>query len=374
MTESLALQRNLRETLAQREAFLEMTTVGIAFIQERRIRWINTALEQHMLGWEDGELIGQTGEVAFASADDWSRFLRESVAALEKDGHFESEWNLRRKDGTSWWCHLSARAIDPASLAEGTVWFFLDISSRKRAEEETRRALARERELSELKTRFVSLTSHEFRTPLATILSSVELMEDFGPGLPETERRELFKLVKGAIARMTNMLDQVLLIGRADADRLEFRPAPLDAAALAEGVAREVERAAGSPGRIALAARGTGGERLLDEKLVRHTLTNLLSNALKYSPAGSPVDLEVESSREAVTFLVRDRGIGVPPEDQPRLFESFHRARNVGNIEGTGLGLTIVKQCVELHGGTVDFESRAGEGTTFIVCLPSAAS
>ncbi len=183
VTESLALQRNLRETLAQREAFLEMTTVGIAFIQERRIRWINTALEQHMLGWEDGELIGQTGEVAFASADDWSRFLRESVAALEKDGHFESEWNLRRKDGTSWWCHLSARAIDPASLAEGTVWFFLDISSRKRAEEETRRALARERELSELKTRFVSLTSHEFRTPLATILYSVELLEDFAKNL-----------------------------------------------------------------------------------------------------------------------------------------------------------------------------------------------
>jgi signal transduction histidine kinase len=254
------------------------------------------------------------------------------------------------------------------------VWFFLDISSRKRAEEETRRALARERELSELKTRFVSLTSHEFRTPLATILSSVELMEDFGTGLPEAERRELFKLVKGAIARMTNMLDQVLLIGRADADRLEFVPAPLDAAALAEGIAREVERAAGGERRVSVAVRGSGGARLLDEKLLRHTLTNLLSNAVKYSPADSAVELEVETSREAVTFLVRDRGIGVPAEDQPRLFESFHRARNVGNIEGTGLGLTIVKQCVELHGGTVDFESRPGEGTTFIVCLPSAAA
>ena len=118
--------------------------------------------------------------------------------------------------------------------------------------------------------------------------------------------------------------------------------------------------------------RGTPGERLLDEKLLRHTLTNLLSNAVKYSPADATVELEVEASREAITFLVRDRGIGVPPEDQPRLFESFHRARNVGNVEGTGLGLTIVKQCVELHGGTVDFDSRPGEGTTFIVCLPSA--
>jgi PAS domain S-box-containing protein len=371
VTESLALQRNLRETLAQREAFLEMTTVGIAFIQERRIRWINTALEQDMLGWDDGELIGATGEVAFASAEDWQRFLAQSIAALEKGGHFEAEWHLRRKDGTPWWCHLSARAINPQALAEGTVWFFLDISARTRAEEETRRALARERELSELKTRFVALTSHEFRTPLATILSSVELMEDFGPGLPEAERRELFKLVKGAISRMTTMLDQVLLIGRADADRLEFRPALIEPAALAEAVAREVERAADAAGRILVRGRGTPGPRHLDEKLLRHVLSNLLSNAVKYSPADAAVDLEVEASGEAVTFLVRDRGIGVPSEDQPRLFESFHRARNVGNIEGTGLGLAIVKQCVELHGGTVDFESRPGAGTTFIVCVPS---
>lgn len=374
VTQSLALQHDLRETLAQREAFLEMTTVGITFIQERRIRWINTALEQHMLGWEDGELIGRSGEVAFASADEWNRFLGECVPALNRDGHFEGEWNLRRKDGSAWWCHLSARAIDPKVLLEGTVWFFLDISARKRAEEETRRALARERELSELKTRFVSLTSHEFRTPLATILSSVELMEDFAGSLPEAERRELFKLVKGAIARMTTMLDQVLLIGRADADRLEFRPEPLDAAVLAGSVAREVERALGCGSRIAIGVSGVAGPRSLDEKLVRHTLSNLLSNALKYSPAGSAVDFEIEGSREAVTFLVHDRGIGVPAEDQPRLFESFHRARNVGNIEGTGLGLAIVRQCVELHGGTVDFESRAGEGTTFIVCLPSSAA
>lgn len=372
VTGSLALQEDLRQTLAQREAFLEMTTVGIAFVQEGRIRWINTALEQAMLGWEDGSLIGRTGEPAFASREDWSRFLKEALPALEATGHFEAEWRLRRKDGSAWWCQTSARAINPAKLGEGTVWFFLDISARKRAEEETRRALARERELSELKSRFVALTSHEFRTPLATILSSVELVEDFGPGLPEAERRELFKLVKGAIARMTTMLDQVLLIGRADADRLEFRPAPVDAGQLAEAIAREVERAHAAPGRIRVATRGAGGNRALDEKLVRHTLTNLLSNALKYSPAPAPVDFEVEGSREAVTFLVRDRGIGVPADDQPRLFESFHRARNVGNVEGTGLGLTIVKQCVELHGGTVDFESRAGEGTTFIVCLPGA--
>ena len=118
--------------------------------------------------------------------------------------------------------------------------------------------------------------------------------------------------------------------------------------------------------------RGLPGERMLDAQLLSHALGNLLANAIKYSPAGSPVELEVESRPASLTFLVVDRGIGIPAEDQSRLFESFHRARNVGNIEGTGLGLTIVRQCIALHGGTVDFESVPGKGSVFIVCLPVA--
>jgi signal transduction histidine kinase len=101
-------------------------------------------------------------------------------------------------------------------------------------------------------------------------------------------------------------------------------------------------------------------------------LGNLLSNAIKYSPAGSPVRLHLEATPEALTMMVADEGIGIPEGDQARLFESFHRARNVGNVEGTGLGLSIVKQCIELHGGTIDFESTAGRGSTFIVVLPVA--
>lgn len=374
VTEQLALQESLRATLAEREAILETTAVGIMFIQAGHIKWINDALEQGMLGYDDGEVIGRTGEVAFEDHADWSRFLKECIPALERDAVYAGDWRVRRKDGTSWWCHMSAKALNPADLGAGTIWFFLDISARKRAEEEARRALQRERELSELKTRFVSVASHEFRTPLAAILSSIELIEDFGSAMPDTERKELLKIVKSAIGRVTAMLDQVLLIGRAEAERLEFHPRPLDPFALAEALAQEVDRAVGGNGRIAFRARGERTSRNLDANLLSHVLGNLLSNAVKYSPAGTPVDFELEAAPASLTFLVRDRGIGIPADEQPRLFESFHRGRNVGNVEGTGLGLTIVKHCIELHGGTVDYESAVGEGSTFIVCLPAPAA
>ncbi len=369
VTDQVALEASVAQTLALREAILETTAVGIMFIQGGHIKWINDTLEQVMLGFEDGETIGHTGEVAFTDHADWSRFLQECIPALERTGTYSSDWRVKRKDGSPWWCHMSAKALKPSELGAGTIWFFIDISARKRAEEEVHRALGRERELSELKTRFVSLTSHEFRTPLATILSSIELIDDFGANLPDAERAELIRIIKNAITRMTGMIDQVMLIGRAESDKLEFRPQPADACEIAQSVAREAEQALGRRGTVRFASRGDGGLRLVDAKLLSHVLGNLLSNALKYSPAEAPVDLDIEGAGPSIVMRVVDRGIGIPPEDHARLFESFHRARNVGNVEGTGLGLTIVKQCAELHGGSVTFESTPGKGSAFTVTV-----
>ena len=371
VTEQVGLEANLAQTLALREAILETTAVGIMFIQDGRIKWINDALERGMLGFDDGETIGQTGEVAFGDHADWSRFLHDCIPQLERTGTYASDWKVRRKDGSPWWCHMSAKALKPADLAAGTIWFFLDISARLRAEEEVRRALTRERELSELKTRFVSMASHEFRTPLATILSSLELIEDFGADLPDAERGELIRIIKGAIKKMTAMIDQVMLIGRAESDKLEFRPQAGVPAEAAQAIARETEQALGRRGTVRFEHRGSSGARMFDPRLFAHVLGNLLTNAIKYSPAGAPVELTVEAEPFNIVLTVADRGIGIPPEDHARLFESFHRARNVGNIEGTGLGLTIVKQCAELHGGRVEFESTPGRGSTFVVRLPA---
>ena len=374
VSRQVALQENLAQTLAEREMILETTAVGIMFIQGGRIKWINNTLECAMLGFADGETVGRTGEVAFRDHDDWSRFLKQCIPMLEKTGLYEGEWEVKRKDGTPWWCHMSGKALNPGDLAAGHMWFFLDISSRKRAEEEERRAIAREKELTELKTRFVAMASHEFRTPLASVLSSIELINDFGATLPDAERRELVKIVKDSVARMTGMLDQVMLIGRAEADKLVFQPRAVDAAQLAEQLARESERFASGRCVVRFTHRGLGGQRLLDPELVGHALGNLLSNAIKYSPAGAEVTMHLEATPETLTFAIGDRGIGIPREDQARLFESFHRGRNVANIEGTGLGLTIVKQCADLHGGTIEFESDVERGSTFRLRLPAPAA
>ena len=246
VSRQVALQADLEATLREREAVLESTAVGIMFIRGGVIKWINGTLEQAMLGWQPGEALGRTGEMAFQDHEEWSRFLKECIPVLERDGVYASDWRVRRKDGSPWWCHMSARAINAADLGAGTIWFFLDISARKRAEEEVHRALMREKELSELKTRFVSLASHEFRTPLSAIMSSVELIEDFGADLPASERGELVRIIKGSVARMTSMIDQVMLIGRAESNALEFRPEPHDAEALAESIARETRQALGA--------------------------------------------------------------------------------------------------------------------------------
>jgi len=169
------------------------------------------------------------------------------------------------------------------------------------------------------------------------------------------------------------MLDQVELIGRAEADQLEFRPEPQDVEPLVASIAREVEQAQGRRNSVRIVAGGVTTRRTLDAKLLFHILGNLVGNALKYSSAGAEVSLDIEADDQAIVFRVADRGMGIPAEDQPRIFESFHRARNVGNVQGTGLGLSIVKQCVDLHGGTVTFESKVGLGTTFVVRIPAPA-
>ena len=370
ITERERLQENLRQTLIEREAILQSSVVGIVFTKDRVIRWINRTLEQQMLGYGEGELVGQGTAACYTSDEDYSELGRRAYQEIAEGRTWSCEMRMRRRDGSLFWCHETGKAVDPDDLAQGAIWVMTDVTRRREAEEELRKALEQERELSELKSRFVSMTSHEFRTPLATILSATELMEKYGERLPASEKAELTELVKTAVSRMTNMLDDVLLIGKADAGRVEFHPRLLDVRSLAESVVEEIARPLDGHCRLQLAAEGESDPRLMDEKLVRHILSNLLSNAVKYSPAGGQVDLRLRCGRTETTFEVKDAGIGIPKEDQGRLFSTFHRGRNVSNISGTGLGLAIVKKCVDVHGGSISFESEVGRGSTFVVRIP----
>lgn len=238
------------------------------------------------------------------------------------------------------------------------------------AKEELRRALLQERELSDLKGRFITIVSHEFRTPLGIIMSAVELLRHYSERLPEDQRRELFEDIYTSTRHMGGLMEQVLLLGRVEAGKLSFKPAPLDLNILASKLTDEALSATNKRCPISWRPENSLAGAEGDESLLRHIFSNLLSNAAKYSSAGSPVEFTARRDGDWAVIAVVDHGIGLPEEDHGRLFQAFHRGSNVGEIPGTGLGLVIVKRCAELHGGTISADSKVGEGTTFTVRLP----
>jgi signal transduction histidine kinase len=263
---------------------------------------------------------------------------------------------------------MGGSCVRPNDPDSGVIWTFLDITDRKKSEAEMREALEQQKALNALRSRFVAMTSHEFRTPLAAILSAEELLRHYGDRLPPEERRETLDSIAAGVQRMSRMLDRVLLLGRADAQMLDFHPAQADPRALCTQFVQEA-RLQHPQGRseVVCDVAPDVGPGLYDEKLLRHIFGNLLSNAIKYSPRGGRVLFGVRREEGATVFRVEDQGIGIPPDEIGHLFESFHRASNVGTIQGTGLGLAIVKNAVEMHGGTIAVESRLGAGTAFTV-------
>ena len=235
---------------------------------------------------------------------------------------------------------------------------------------ELRLALEKEKELHELKSRFISMASHEFRTPLTAILGSAELLEHYSHKWPEEKKVVHFNRIHSNVQHLAQLLNDVLIIGQAEAGKLEFNPKPLDVVQLCRDLVEELQLSTKTKYTIAFNCQFSDLEGCFDEKLLRHILSNLLSNAIKYSPTGSTVNFELVYQNGQAIFQIQDQGIGIPQEDQQHLFESFHRAKNVGTIPGTGLGLAIVKRSIDLHGGKTAVKTEIGVGTTFTVTIP----
>jgi len=231
-------------------------------------------------------------------------------------------------------------------------------------------AVEREHELSILKSNFISMVSHELRNPLGIILSSSQILERYRDRLSPEKRDSQLSAIQHAVYRITALTEEVLLFGRFEAGRVEVQRAPVNLRAFCLTIVDEVLSATSQRCPIELQIEGEFAEARLDEKLMRHVLTNLLQNAVKFSESGSPVELDVSRDDGRAIFQVRDHGVGIPAADQARLFTSFHRSENVRHLPGTGLGLVIVKRCVEAHGGQIEISSIEGSGTTVTVRLP----
>jgi signal transduction histidine kinase len=223
-------------------------------------------------------------------------------------------------------------------------------------------------QLSDMRSRFVAMVCHEFRNPLNTIALSVSSLNRYETQLRPEEKTDYLRAINTNVERMTQMIDDILVIGKIEAKVLEVNPQPLDLVAFCQGLLAEPDyRRPQAP--IPFICRPNHLWAKVDERLLRSILGNLLSNAIRYTPAAGTITLKLSRRQNTLTFRVQDAGMGIPLSDRRDLFKPFHRGRNVSNIPGTGLGLSIVKQFVDLHNGTIDVTSRQGQGTTFTVRL-----
>jgi len=349
-----------------------------------------------MIDWSINELIGKSMHaVLHHSHGDGSYYHREDcpIYAAFQDGSTRrvTDEVFWRKDGTSFPVeYISTPMHDEEGRLIGAVVTFRDITQRRWAEEilhrtneeleqkvqertaKLRQANQQLRELSEMRSRFVAMVCHEFRNPLNNIALSVSSLNRYDAQLKPEEKADYLLAISANVDRMTQMIDDILVIGKIEAKVLEVTPQPLDLVAFCQNLLAEREyQRPDAP--IALVCRSRQLIAQLDERLMWSILSNLLSNAMRYTPDDNAIRVKLAKRQDIVILQVQDEGVGIPRDDQRHLFEPFHRGRNVSNIPGTGLGLSIVKQFVELQQGEIAVSSRVNQGTTFTIRLPIAA-
>lgn len=373
-------QRQAEEALRQSEerfrvALAELPVVVFNQDAELRYTWIynaeDVAAQDAVLGQMDADLF---------SPESAQRLTAIKQHVLQTGEGVREEVQIERDGRALDFDIMIEPLLDAQQMVIGITGAMLDITERKAAEralleaERLRLDLSKEREVLEVKEQFISTLSHDFRTPLAVIMTSKDMLARYHDHLTPERRNHHLQVIEDQVNYILSLLDDLLMIGRARAGKFTFQPETLDLVSFCRGLVSQAQTADRADHRFEFTAHGDLTNVQLDKKLLHHIIINLLSNAAKYSPAGSKVTFSAVREDDEVVFRIQDAGIGIPPEDQARLFEPFHRAQNVGSIKGTGLGLAIVKESVETHGGTITFHSEQGVGTTFTVRLPAAAA
>lgn len=240
----------------------------------------------------------------------------------------------------------------------------------KTKEKQLTTALEKEKELNELKSRFVSMASHEFRTPLSTILSSADLIEAYQNEEQQKKRLRHTQRIKTSVANLTSILNDFLSLSRLEEGKLSFNPSEFELTAVWKEVEEGVQGMLKKGQQLNIKGLEQIPDLNTDRRILQNIFYNLLSNAIKYSGEGQPIDCKVERKNGDLKIAIQDYGIGIPESEQQHLFTRFFRAHNVENIQGTGLGLNIVKGYVDLLGGHITFESVPEQGSTFRVTIP----
>jgi two-component system sensor kinase FixL len=363
-----------RMELEQRMSFLVQHIKDYAIFlidPEGRVMSWNKGAEQ-IKGYTEAEILGKPISVFYTEEDNQRGEPLLNLRRALDDGRYESVGLRKRKDGTIFYADVVFTPIyDDRGGLKGFIKITRDISDQKRSEEDMLGALKREKELNEMKSRFVTLASHEFKTPLSVILSSVSLIEKY----PETEQQDKrfkhIQRIKSNVDNLRKILNDFLSLEKLEGGIVKNEPMRVDAAVILREAIQDLEPSLKEGQEIRLQGEGEARPVRVDAQLFRNVLNNLLSNAIKYSPEQSAIDCVLHYLPEALEIEIRDRGIGIPMEEQEQLFERFFRASNSIGIPGTGLGLSIVRKYLDLMGGGIRLVSSPGLGTTITVTLPT---
>ncbi len=391
------------ETKQGLDALFLYATEGILVANDKGDIVRTNPSAEKLFGYEKGELIGKKIEVLIPK-----RISEKHTGYREKYGqnpHARSMgagMNLfgLQKNGSEIPVEIS---LSPYENAEGkfVIAFIVDITIRKQAEEKLKNysaelekqvknrtlileeailelektkkelfnSLSKEKELNELKSRFVSMASHEFRTPLTTMMSSLSLITKYGEKNDKDNQVKHVAKIKTAINNLTDILNDFLSVSKLEEGRVENMPEEINLKLFIGEIITEMQSMAISG--QAITQEHSGNESAsVDVKLLKNILFNLISNAVKFSPEGGTIKVNIKVSGAAIKIAVTDSGIGITKEDQKHLFERFFRAHNATHIQGTGLGLNIVARYAELMNATIDFESEENKGSTFTITIP----
>jgi len=361
-------EQALREREAQYRTVVENVR-DIVFQTDTDGRWtfLNPAWED-ATGFPVEESLGERFDEHIVSDHFDHPEGTRSILGGAEEGRFEVR--LHGRFGQRWMAMFAQVLYDEDGHRAGVAGTLHDITERKRMEQKTREALQRERELNKLKSSFVSMVSHEFRTPLSTIRSSSEMIARFIKQGRDDKRDKYLRRIRRQVDRMTRLLGDVITTSKLDAQNHGPDRVNTDLRYFMREIGEEMRSHFGHHRRLNLEADDLPRQVPVDRDLLHHIVGNLTSNALKYSPDDAPVDIKLTLRDEDLRLRVRDYGIGIDASDEPHLFQAFYRGGNVGKVEGVGLGMTIVRRAVDVYAGSLHWSSTPGGGTTFTVHLP----
>lgn len=293
----------------------------------------------------------------------------------EQPNDTNNEWHYVREDGSAFFVSLNITPLrDPSGAVSGYLGIAIDISEKKKAEAELLTALEKERELNELKSRFVSMASHEFRTPLSAVLSSAYLLSRYQKTEEQPQREKHIQRIVSSVHSLTEILNDFLSVGKIEEGNISPSLREYDVNAHMNDIIHDVQHLLKKGQEINYLHTSKDIIFKLDPSMMKHIVVNLLSNAIKFSEENTAIRVSTEIADNKLKLVVHDGGIGIPQEDIASLYKKFFRSSNATNIQGTGLGLHIVAKYAELLNGIIDCDSKLGEGTKFTITFMAATS